>query len=326
MITSRTTSFTQTEKTILSTEPAIDCNNGPSSSLSRSSTNSRRPKTPHLCKSSSGRSSWNMKSLREVLPETPSPICSTSLTSPLSSSTSSPKSDTFFTQLPIEPLPTPKNQSFCTAENGVKNSRIEVDDCMEHTKHFGRFNHPNMQNNYPKGKEEIPVLEEYSGQASAHSMYEASDEGSQNALRRRLMTRPKPYSTFLDEVKKQELEDEIEAWRKAKQMEIMSREGISYLAKPGRLKTKEADISKWEFKHTSKAMEEMKRLESKLEKKRAKALEKLQKRISTTKAEAHKKSAKVRRETIEKIAAISQVSSKALATKNSLWNKLTRLS
>lgn len=73
------------------------------------------------------------------------------------------------------------------------------------------------------GKEEIPVLEEYSGQASAHSMYEASAEGSQNALRRRLMTRPKPYSTFLDEFKKQELEDEIEAWRKAKQMEIMSR-------------------------------------------------------------------------------------------------------
>lgn len=66
--------------------------------------------------------------------------------------------------------------------------------------------------------------------------------------------------------------------------------------------------------------------QSKLEKKRSKALEKLQKRISTTKAEAHKKSAKVRRETIEKIAAISQVSSKALATKNSLWIKLTRLS
>ncbi|EXB37574.1 hypothetical protein L484_021778 [Morus notabilis] len=164
MITKRRTSFTQTEKTILmTTEPTIDC------------FKHKGPRKSNVSKSSMACSSWDMNSLREVLPESPSPICSTASTSPLSSPTCSHKADTFFTQLPIESSPTPRNQR-------------------------------------------------------------------------------------------------------------------------------------------------------KLEKKRAKALEKLEKRISTTKAEADQKTAKARQETIKKIAAISKVSSKTLATKNSSWIKLIRLS
>lgn len=101
MITKRRTSFTQTEKTILmTTESTIDC------------FKHKGPRKSNVCKSSVACSSWNMNSLREVLPESPSPICSTASTSPLSSPTCSRKADTFFTQLPIESSPTRRKQVF----------------------------------------------------------------------------------------------------------------------------------------------------------------------------------------------------------------------
>lgn len=74
----------------------------------------------------------------------------------------------------------------------------------------------------PLEKEENSV-HEYSHQACAQTTYEASEAGSIDAQQHELMTRPKPYHAFLDEVKKQELEAEIDSWRKAKQMELMDK-------------------------------------------------------------------------------------------------------
>lgn len=74
----------------------------------------------------------------------------------------------------------------------------------------------------PLEKEESSV-HEYSRQACARSTYEPSEAGSVDAQQHELMTRPKPYHAFLDEVKKQELEAEIDSWRKAKQVELMDK-------------------------------------------------------------------------------------------------------
>ncbi|PON57729.1 Remorin, C-terminal [Trema orientale] len=296
MINRRTTrtSFTQIERTTLRTEPAIDStvsskssNNG-QPSFSRTFANSRRT----IAKSSD----WSLNSLMEALPESPSPVCSAG-TTPLSSRTSSPKSNAFFSQLSTESS-TPRSQSYSAVLNGIK---------------LSRFYHPDTQNNYPQAIEESSVPEEFSHQSSVHGNFGASDGGSPDGLQHNLMTRPKPYSTFLDEVKKQELEAEKEARRKTKQSELIDK-----------LTRKEAAINEWEHKQTSKIVEEMKRLESKLEKKRARALEKFQRRISITKAEANKMTTKARRETIEKISEISKISSRAQDTKNSTCVKLIR--
>lgn len=67
----------------------------------------------------------------------------------------------------------------------------------------------------PTEKEESGSVHEY--------CYQASEAGSIDAQQHKLMTRPKPYHAFLDEVKKQELEAEIDSWRKAKEMELMDK-------------------------------------------------------------------------------------------------------
>ncbi|KAF4401855.1 uncharacterized protein LOC133033428 [Cannabis sativa] len=274
------------------TEPHIDapltsnlCDNG-TPSLPRKFTNSRRT----IGKSSD----WSLNSPKEDQPESPSPICS-SCTSPLSSKTSSSKLNTFFSRLSTESA-TPRNQSYYVDSDSGKN---------------GRFNDPNPQDKYPLAIEENSVAEEISSQACSLGNFGVSNGESPDYLQHNLMTRPKPYSTFLDEVKKQELEAEVEAWKKTKETELIDK-----------LARKEAAINEWEHKKTSKIVEEMKKFESKLEKKRAKALQKFQKKMNIAKAEANKMTTKARKETIEKISDISKISDTALATKNSKCVKL----
>ncbi|KAL5571857.1 hypothetical protein UlMin_021454 [Ulmus minor] len=286
-ITTRTSFKQSSDETILMVDPI---NGSPATSNGHSS-------SPRNC------SAWTMTSLMEVLPESPSPICSKASTNPLRSSSFSPKSDTFFPQFPTESL-TPRNQNFRT---------VEVEEWVKLAKRSGRFYQTNMQNYYPQGRENL-VPEDYSYQACSDSILGGGSE-TRSPLQDSLISRPKPYSTFLDEVRKQELETEIETWRKVKQIELIEK-----------LRRKEAAISEWEWKETSKFVEEMKKLESKLEKKRAKALAKLEKRIGKTKAKANKKSTKARRSTIEKITTVSKISARVRATKSFLWTKLMRLS
>ncbi|KAE8038657.1 hypothetical protein FH972_011138 [Carpinus fangiana] len=90
------------------------------------------------------------------------------------------------------------------------------------------------------------------------------------------------------------------------------------------LPMKEAAINEWELKNTKKAMEEMKKYESKVERKRSKALAKTNKRISRVKNEANRKKSKARRSTIDEISAVSKYYEKIRATKSFLLLKLRK--
>ncbi|XP_024932406.2 uncharacterized protein LOC107424195 isoform X1 [Ziziphus jujuba] len=333
------TSISKTEKTAL-IEPTKNSmtmseSGGNGSSSSARTLKNSKPKIGRPCNSSSGcRPAWSMSPLMEVLPESPSPICS-SCSSLLSSASCSPQSQRFvFSQLPPE-FSASRNQSLCTLPNRSKQStpHIQVNDWMEHAQQqLGHLqNYPQdcgfkcylgssstCENEFvglpiPTEKEECGSVRDYSHQGCAQSMNEPSEAGSADAQQSKLMTRPKPYHAFLDEVKKKELEAEIDSWRKAKQMELMDK-----------LTRKEAAINEWELKQASKVMEEMKKLEIKLEKRRAKMSEKTQKKISKAKAEANKKIAKARRATNDKISEVSKVSSRARTTRNLTWIKLLR--
>lgn len=51
----------------------------------------------------------------------------------------------------------------------------------------------------------------------------SSDADSVDCGNHKLMTRPKPYIDFLDEIKAQELEAQMGAWKKAKHRELMNK-------------------------------------------------------------------------------------------------------
>lgn len=258
----------------------------------------------------------------EVLPGSPPPVGSSgsSPISPLSSKTCSLKSEGFFSPTNAS---TPRNQ-----------------DGMENAKEFGRLCLTNLQNNPHKGsclsklamgetafsepqheyhrgqsntEQESSVYEDFSHMASAEqSANEESDGESPIVGRDKLMDRPKPYHEFLDEVKKQKLRAEVEAWKKAEHMKLMTK-----------LRREEAAIEEWEFKQTSKALEQIKKLENKLEKQRAKAVENTWKTINITKEEAKKKKARARQSTIGRISAVSENQRCNSSTKTVMWHKLT---
>ncbi|KAF8379223.1 hypothetical protein HHK36_028653 [Tetracentron sinense] len=115
---------------------------------------------------------------------------------------------------------------------------------------------------------------------SGDSRYEDSDTGSPIHGHHRLMNRPKPYHAFLGEIRRKELETEVNAWKEAKHLKLMN-ESL--------LRRKEAAINAWEFKQTRKALNDMKKLENKLETKRVNAIEKSQKKIRLTQRKADKK-------------------------------------
>ncbi|XP_061997369.1 uncharacterized protein LOC133715071 [Rosa rugosa] len=268
---------------------------------------------------------WSMSPLIEAFPGSPPPVGSSgsSPISSLSSKTCSPKSEktSFFSDMPAN-ASTPRNQ-----------------DGLENAKDYGRLCLTNFQNNPHKGsclsklsmasnphheivehqsnseREERSVDEEDSHLACGEqSTNEESDGGgSPIAGRDKLMERPKPYHEFLDEVKKQELQAEVEAWKKAEQMKLMTK-----------LRREEAAIEEWEFKQTSKALKDIKKLEIKLEKQRAKAVENTWKTISLTKEEANRRKIRARQCTIGRISAVSENYQKSnSSTKSLVWNKLT---
>lgn len=110
----------------------------------------------------------------------------------------------------------------------------------------------------------------------------SSDADSVDCGNHKLMTRPKPYSDFLDEIKAQELEAQMGAWKKAKHRELMNK-----------LRRNEAVIRDWEYKQTQKALKDTRKVENKLERKRTEALERAQKRINKARKEANKAAGKV---------------------------------
>ncbi|KAF6141663.1 hypothetical protein GIB67_001215 [Kingdonia uniflora] len=127
----------------------------------------------------------------------------------------------------------------------------------------------------------------------------------------RLMARPKPYHTFLDEIKKKELEDQFNAWKEAKHLKLMSK-----------LRKKEAIINAWELKKTKKATLEMKRIEGKLEREKARTLDRMEMKFSKAQRKAEEKKKREKRSTVNKIEMVSRVTEKIRSTENPIWFKL----
>ncbi|XP_075645924.1 uncharacterized protein LOC142617110 [Castanea sativa] len=244
---------------------------------------------------------WSVGSLMAVLPDSPSPICSVY---------SSPRDS--------------RNQSSDTVSFDSKRvtTSTEIDKWMDNSRtHLQRPNlvqacdHELSSQTLPPLEEESEVPEELSNVACGNSLHGASEADSLNNIEQQsLLTHLKPYHAFLDDVKRHKFDAEIEAWKKAKYLKLMSK-----------LERKEEDINDWEFEKTKKANEEMTKFENKLERKRAQALKKTEEKISRAKEVANKKTTKARRSTIEEITAVSKFSDKIQASKSLLLLKLRKL-
>ncbi|KAF5470023.1 hypothetical protein F2P56_010575 [Juglans regia] len=269
------------------------------------------------CDSSGGCPVSNMRSLTAVLPKSPSPICS-DCSSPRDSTTCSTLSQTPNSQVPT--LCPARNLSSCIVSfDSPTTSCKDIDGWMENAKSCCWVRQPYLLNNHFKAIDQelssltLPSTEELSYQAYADSMHGAFGARSQNDGQHKLQSHPKPHHALLDEVKKRELEADIDAWKKARFLELVDE-----------LERKEAAISIWEFEKAKKAMEEMEKLESKLERKRLREIEKTQKKIGRVNKEANKKKSKARRYTIEEISAVSAFTEKIRATKSSLLHTLRK--
>ncbi|KAK7837235.1 hypothetical protein CFP56_021464 [Quercus suber] len=135
----------------------------------------------------------------------------------------------------------------------------EIDKWMDNSRtHLQRPNlvkagdHELSNQTLPPVEEESEVPEELSNVACGNSIHGASEADNLNNIEQKsLLTRLKPYHAFLDDVKRHKIDAEIEAWKKAKYLKLMSK-----------LERKEEDINDWEFEKTKKAKEEMKQFEA----------------------------------------------------------------
>ncbi len=152
------------------------------------------------------------------------------------------------------------SQSSCAVHFDSKKSTSsnEVDKWMDNTKSVCHFQHNNLQNNQSKGypslitsnivnsfflffkvyaitirtpftacdhevEEESSIPEELSYVSCGSSIHGASELDSMNNEQQKMMTRLKPYHAFLDDVKRHEIEAEINAWKKAKYMKLIKK-------------------------------------------------------------------------------------------------------
>ncbi|KAK9148277.1 hypothetical protein Scep_007034 [Stephania cephalantha] len=125
------------------------------------------------------------------------------------------------------------------------------------------------------------------------------------------MTRPRPYNDFLDEVKKKEFEDHIDAWKEAKHTKLMNK-----------LRKRENAINAWEHKQTWKATMEMKKTENELERQRSMALMKMKESISDITKKADEKRARERQSTMNAIAKVTRTADKSRDSRSRIRLKL----
>ncbi|KAF5204451.1 Remorin family protein [Thalictrum thalictroides] len=163
------------------------------------------------------------------------------------------------------------------------------------------------------GEEEEEEIEEKIDNGVSRNSIEESEISESPSINghQRLITRPKPYHAFLHEIKKREVAEKANAWKEAKHLKLLNK-----------LKRKEAAIDVWELQQTKKATLRMKKIECKLERKRAKAMQNMQKAISSTHRKAEEKKAKEKRTTLNKISKISRVTEKMKVTRSKVCLKV----
>ncbi|XP_054779790.1 uncharacterized protein LOC129287605 [Prosopis cineraria] len=269
-----------------------------------------------------------------LLPESPSPICSHPL------KISSSDSDTFYSDIASH-FPSPRNQSFgtsCNEDNNCSSCYCEIEEWLEHANKFCRpfnFNaryhlssdtgdsldqngrspevklsissickkfldHELYSNTQPSANEST-VYGSQSCLACINSVYGTS-KSERDQGQRKLLSRPKPYKAYLNEIEMQKLETERDSWKRARHLELLER-----------MRRKEAAIDDWELQKTRIAVEKMKKLQqnlqNKLETKQLEVASKTQKKLCLLKQKAEKKQKRdLRRTTIEKISTTTNVS------------------
>ncbi|CAK7347842.1 unnamed protein product [Dovyalis caffra] len=220
---------------------------------------------------SADRPIWSLSPLSAALPESPPPICSDCSSPPRSSAT-------IFYSLAPTVLSTSRFQS--TRPNFSKPpvaSNIEIEEWVQSGKNLNGFHHhidngiatQNCHSRHHLRPSAVAAIDPEvhirtlssflnednekrhhdSDPECNHKIY-SSDADSVDCGNHKLMTRPKPYRDFLDEIKAQELEAQMGAWKKAKHRELMSN-----------LTRKEAVIRDWEYKQTQKALKDIRKME-----------------------------------------------------------------
>ncbi|KAK9274098.1 hypothetical protein L1049_018912 [Liquidambar formosana] len=187
--------------------------------------------------SSSSCPPWSITSLLAILPDSPSPICSSSTTSPKSFP---PSSEMVYPRASNE-LSTPRNQDTLSDMSKPSESSKEIDEWIENANNLPCSYEPNLQSKdgsmkrssistvFESALTEIPsitlptIAEDKSSLECRQSRYESPGFESPFDGRHKLMTRPKPYREFLDEIKRLELEARINAWKSARHMKYMDK-------------------------------------------------------------------------------------------------------
>ncbi|GMH31272.1 hypothetical protein Nepgr_033115 [Nepenthes gracilis] len=277
---------------------------------------------------------WSMSSLLAVLPESPSPICS----SDAGSSPNSPPDFCSFSQSHVSSeLSNARNQITthlpCLCK--LSESRIERDYADANSKN--KYEFEAMAGG--SGKEEW-VGSSMRGSMSSSTVYESavdhreiiSGSTSSAALLTeeeaveeetagpkqtphpiptpRRNRRPKPYTDFLDQLKTQQIDAQIDTWCKSKHIKLQNK-----------LRRKDADIDAWEWREINKAKQDMKTVEKKLQEKRAKAEEKMQVRIGHVKMVSANERTRWQRLISRKMSEVAKASEKMRATKSMTWLK-----
>ncbi|KAJ4827651.1 hypothetical protein Tsubulata_008273 [Turnera subulata] len=298
--------------------------------------------SPRISLSGGGRRHWSLSSLSATSPDSPSPICSMG-SCPLSYAALSPKSDAFSSDRPPSGYSSTRFQS--VKSNFSKLSTPSIDEWVQKTRNWSGFYQNGLQNN--RGNEilerncsskhrlsvstayhstmasndpeyHIPELASANEDTMIHGenlnpqpecTHQNDSDISHNSGRSSLQTRPVPYSVFLEDVKAKELKARADAWKQAEERELMNK-----------LRMKEAAIREWEFKLTAKAMKDLKKLESKLER----AARRTQDRITSAREKAKKKVMKERASTNEKISSI-RTKSAIQGPESTTWLKRIQL-
>ncbi|XP_077242970.1 uncharacterized protein LOC143883506 isoform X2 [Tasmannia lanceolata] len=195
-----------------------------------------------------------------------------------------------------------KNDSLSLVSSKSKDNQLilaavnrEQDEKGCNKNHIGRTEDPQSL-----GSTSFHVSEGYMG--SKFIRYEDSDlESSINEYQRSVT--PTPFTDFMSEVKRNEIEAKITAWKAAKALKLTNK-----------LRSKETEISAWESKQIKKARNDVKEFERKMDEKREKAFQKMEQRINEVRRKAEEKKVKKRNEALKKISQLSQVAKKMGAT------------
>ncbi|XP_028797355.1 uncharacterized protein LOC114752818 [Neltuma alba] len=268
-----------------------------------------------------------------LLPESPSPIC----IHPFQLSSSD--SDTFYSDIASQ-FPSPRNQNLgksCIESNHCSSCYCEIEEWLEHANRFCKptnfmtryhssedsgdsldqnerspevklsissmckkfLDHELYSNTLPSVKEST-AYESHSRLACINSIH-GHRKSERDQGQRKLLGRPKPYNTYLNEIEMQKLEAERDSRKRARHLELLER-----------MRRKEAAIDDWELEQTRIAVEKMKKLQqkfqNKLETKHLEVAAKTQKKLCLLKQKAEKQKRNLRRTTIERISTTKNIS------------------